>query len=203
MVIDIHFPKFSLFRKACMLFVLVTALTCSSKTILAQERVAQRVPASERAIPRLVLSEFKTQYPDVLVKSWYVTHITYWYNDYSSGWYSDWYGNRTVVVYSYSQPSYFEVEFVSKPGELSRAIYNINGYWYETRSQIRALPLVVSDALKQSEYADWKVSQLKERIESPDWPVDIYRFRVSKGVKSRIVRIDEKGNIIQAKHLND
>ncbi|MBI9066736.1 MAG: hypothetical protein JEZ09_05545 [Salinivirgaceae bacterium] len=161
-----------------------------------------RRPASEKAIPKIILNSFKTQYPDVLVKSWYVTHLTYWYNDMSSGWYRDWYGNRTVVIYTYEQPNFFEVEFIADPGELSRAIYNRYAYWYETRTQLNGLPLKLLEALKETKYADWKISPMKEKIESAEWPETIYRFRVSKGAKSKIIRMNVKGEIIQEKMLD-
>lgn len=169
----------------------------------AQSNGAYRQPANERVIPQAVLDTYREQYPNALVRGWYITHITYWQNDYSSGWYYDWYGQRNVVVYRYEKPTYFEVEFINDPGELSRAIYNVYGYWYETRSQLKGLPLPILEALKESEYAGWKISSLKERIESPLWPVDVYRFMVSKGMRSRIVRMDIKGNVIQAKQLKD
>lgn len=168
-----------------------------------QSTTAYRLPSGEKAIPKLVLSTFKEMYPDILLQGWYITHLTYWQNDYSSGWYTDWYGQRTLVVYQYEKPMYFEVEFINRPGELSRAIYNVYGYWYETRSQVKGLPLTIIEILKESEYNGWKISGLKERIESPAWSLDIYRFKVSKGLKSRIIRMDEKGNIIQAKYLED
>jgi len=168
-----------------------------------QGTVAQRQRANEAVIPKAVMKVFKEQYPDVMIKGWYVTHITYWQNDYSSGWYNDWYGQRNVVVYSYSKPSYYEVEFVADAGELSRAIYNLNGYWYETRSQLRGLPLPIIEALQASKYANWKISPMKERIEAPGWPVDVYRFKVSKGLQARILRMDDQGNFIQEKFLGE
>jgi len=167
-----------------------------------QNVVAQRKPASEKAIPKIVLNIFKEQYPDVLVKEWYITHLTYWQNDYSSDWYYGWYGQRIVVVYTYEKPNYFEVEFIKNPGELSRAIYNIYGYWYETRTQINGLTMGIHDALKASKYSDWKISTTKEKLESPMWPVEIYRFQVSKGLKSSIIRMDAQGNFIQLKNIN-
>ncbi|MDT8393230.1 MAG: hypothetical protein RQ761_05275 [Bacteroidales bacterium] len=178
-------------------------LIASSITVYAQNVIAQRQPASEKSIPRIVLSTFKEQYPDVLLKGWYVTHLTYWQNDYSSDWYYGWYGQRTVVIYTYQKPNYYEVEFMDNPGELSRAIYNIYGYWHETRTQIKGLTMGIHDALKASKYRDWKISTTKEKLASPMWPVEIYRFQVSKGLKSQIIRMDADGNIIQIKDLNE
>lgn len=171
--------------------------------VFSQNVVAQRQPASEKSIPKMVTSTFKEQYPDVLLIGWYVTHLTYWQNDYSSDWYSGWYGQRTVVIYTYEKPNYYEVEFINNPGELSRAIYNVYGYWYETRTQIKGLTMPIIEALKTSKYNGWKISAIKEKLESPMWPVDIYRFQVSKGLKSEIIRMDAGGNIIQIKDIND
>lgn len=172
-------------------------------TVSAQNVVAQRQPASEKAIPKIVSNNFKKQYPDVLLKGWFVTHLTYWQNDYSSDWYHGWYGQRTVVVYTFQKPNFYEVEFVDHPGELSRAIYNIYGYWYETRTQINGLTMGIHQALKASIYNGWKISSTKEKLESPMWPDEIYRFQVSKGLKSKIIRMDAEGNIIQVKELNE
>ena len=41
-----------------------------------------------------------------------------------------------------------------------------------------------------------------EKLESPAWPVEIYRFQMSKGMKSQIIRMDADGNLIQVKELN-
>lgn len=168
-----------------------------------QNVVAQRQPANEKSIPKLISNTFKEQYPDVLTRGWYVTHLTYWQNDYSSDWYTGWYGQRSVVIYTYEKPNYYEVEFIDNPGELSRAIYNVYGYWYETRTQVKGLTLGIYDALKLTKYNGWKISPTMEKLESPMWPVEIYRFHVSKGLKSQIIRMDSDGNIIQTKELND
>ena len=188
-------------RKNVLVLVLLCILNIGN--IYAQGVVSQRLAANERAIPKLVLESFKDQYPDVFLKSWYITHLTYWQNDYSSDWYYGWYPQRTVVVYTYEKPNYFEVEFIAHPGELSRAIYNKYGYWYETRTQIKGLTIGIHDALKTSNYNGWKISPIMEKLDSPAWPVEIYRFHVSKGLKSQIIRMDADGNIIQVKELND
>jgi len=169
----------------------------------AQYVVAQRQPANEKSIPLVIKNIYNEQYPKATLMGWYATHITYWQNDYSSDWYYGWYGQRSVVVYSYQKPNYYEVEFSQYPGELSRALYNIYGYWYETRTQIKGLPLAIMEALKETKYSNWKISLTKEKLESPAWPVEIYRFHVSKGLKSQIMRMDEKGNLIQIKEVAD
>ena len=178
-------------------------LICLTNSSFSQETVGYRQPASKKAIPIEVQSAFVTQYPDVMVKGWFVTHLVYWQNDYSSDWYYDWYGTRTITVYSYQKPTYYEVEFEDQPGELSRAIFNIYGYWYETRTQVKGFPFVVKESLKNSEYGLWKISPLREKIESPAWPLPIYRFKVNKGLRAKIIRIDEKGKIVQSKKLEE
>jgi hypothetical protein len=182
---------------------LIFLLIGSTITVYAQNVVAQRQAASEKSIPMIVLSTFNEQYPDVFLKGWYVTHLTYWQNDYSSDWYYGWYAQRTVVIYTYEKPNYFEVEFMDNVGELSRAIYNKYGYWYETRTQIKGLTMGIHDALKASKYNGWKISQTKEKFASPMWTDEIYRFQVSKGLKAQIIRMDADGNIIQIKDLSE
>jgi hypothetical protein len=179
-------------------FVFMAAVTYSQGTV-----VAQRQPANEKYIPKIVLTTFNLQYPNMLESLWFTTYLTYWYNDYSSDWYYGWYGSRTVVIYTYQKPNYYEVEFRKFPDEVSRAIYNIYGYWYETRTQIRGLPLAIHEVLKASKYKDWKISPVMERMESPMWPVEIFRFQVSKGFKSQILRMDSAGNIVQIKDLKE
>ena len=174
-----------------------------AQSAFAQTKVEYRKTASVKAIPKIVIDSFREHYPNVLVQGWYSTHLTYWQQDRSSGWYSDWYGQRSFVAFSYEKPTYFEVEFIDQPGEISRVIFDLHGYWYETRSKVKALPLTVQEGLKQSEYNGWWVSDLKERIGSPGWPIDVYRFNVTKRSQSLILRMDEKGNIIQAKYLGE
>ncbi|MFC1784928.1 hypothetical protein ACFL0J_04795 [Candidatus Neomarinimicrobiota bacterium] len=148
------------------------------------------------------LSKYILEYPDNYLLGWYSTHISYWQNDYSSGWYYDWYGNRSITVYTYENPSYYEVEFLDDNGNDCRSIYDLYGYWYETRSKIKELPYPIVNMLPNTKYGNWNISPLKEKIESPRWPT-LYRFLVYKGKKSRILRMDIEGNIIQAKYIGD
>lgn len=175
----------------------------STSQVVGQEKLAYRLPANERAVPKIVLEAFKSQYPLVQVKGWHITHLVYWENDYSSDWYAGWYPQRTIVVYTYEKPNYFEVEFMAQPGEVSRAIYNKYGYWYETRTMIKGMPMPIYDALQAAKYNNWKISVVKEKIESPAWPLEIYRFSASKGIRTQILRMDAKGNIVQAKYVNE
>ncbi|NNM22267.1 MAG: hypothetical protein HKO54_01840 [Flavobacteriaceae bacterium] len=174
-------------------------LICTTNQAFSQQKIALRKEISERSVPSVILNNFKKQHPVVLVTGWYVTHITYWQNDYSSDWYYGWYGHRTVVIHTYAKPNYYEVEFLDGPGEISRSIYNVHGYWYETRTRIKGLTMEIYEALKASEYNGWKISPVMEKLRSPMWPDEIYRFQVSKGLKSRILRMDAEGNLIQVK----
>jgi hypothetical protein len=85
-----------------------------------------------------------------------------------------------VVVFLYQKPTDYAVDSVDNPGELSRAIYNIQGYLYETRTQISGLTPGIHEALKNSKYKGWKITSFKEELASPAWPIAIYRFQVSK-----------------------
>ena len=190
-------------KKQIIILIVLIFQFSSIDNIIAQNVVAQRMPASEKVIPKIVSSNFKIQYPNVLIHGWFITHITYWQNDYSSDWYNGWYGNRSVVVYTYEKPNYFEVEFSANPGELSRAIFNIHGYWYETRTQLKGLTMGIHDALKVSKFNGWKISPVMEKLESPAWPQEIYRFQVSRGLKSKILRMDADGNLIQVKEIEE
>jgi hypothetical protein len=169
------------------------------QVVLAQKTVQYRQLAVEKAIPQIITATFKVTYPDALVYNWYITQIAYWYEDYSGGWYNGWYSPRPVIVYNYAEPAYYEVEFSNEPGEVSRAIYNRYGYWFETRTKLSGLPMNVVQSLKESKYADWNWSQHKERIEAPGMPGAVYRLKVSKGMRSVIVRFDDLGQLIQAK----
>lgn len=201
--LELFNSKKNIMRKHTAIIILFIVFLGTSLSGYSQNVVAQRIPANEKSIPLIVSGTFKMQYPTSILRGWYVTHLTYWQNDYSSDWYYGWYGQRTVVVYGYQQANYFEVEFSLDPGELSRAIYNIYGHWYETRTQIKGLTVDIHKALDNSKYADWKLSSIMEKLDSPAWPVEIYRFQVSKGLRSRIIRMDADGNIIQIRDIND
>ncbi|MCD4732303.1 MAG: hypothetical protein K8R74_16985 [Bacteroidales bacterium] len=182
---------------------LIIILLFLSSTLFAQgqEVIAYRQKINEKSLPAIVVETFKKQYHEVFLEGWYETHLVHWQNDLHSNWYDEWYIERTVVIYTYEKPNYYEVEFIYNPGEQSRAIYNIHGYWHETRTQINGLPMAIVEALKETKYKNWKLSIHMEKMESPMWPVAIYRFKVSKGIKSHIIRMDPEGNIIQAKIL--
>lgn len=149
-------------------------------------------------LPKSVRSEFKIRYPTAFVKMWYTTSITYWYEDYGPTYYNGWYQPRTVVVYKFDQPSYYEVEFFNQD-ENSRAIFNRYGNWFETRTHVNKLPDNIIEALQNSDFAGWKISDYKERIEAPGMVNSVYRMNVSKGHLSQIIRISENGKIIQIK----
>lgn len=149
-------------------------------------------------LPKNVRSEFQLRYPNSFVKMWYSTSITYWYEDYGPSYYNGWYQPRTVVVYKFDQPAYYEVEFM-RNDENSRAIFNRYGTWFETRTRVNKLPDNILGALDNSEFAGWKISDYKERIEAPGMVNSVYRMNVSKGHLSQIIRISEKGKIVQIK----
>lgn len=108
-----------------------------------------------------------------------------------------------MEIYTYQENNFFEVEFTNTNGELSRAIYNRYGFWYETRSRLKGLPLAILEVLKTTKYAEWKRSPGTERIESHDRKGSVYRFHAYKGLRSRIVRIAENGEFVQEKLLEE
>jgi hypothetical protein len=57
----------------------------------------------------------------------------------------------------------------------------------------------IYDVLKASKFNGWKMSTTMEKLESSEWPVEIYRFHVSKGLKSQMIRMDVEGNLIHVK----
>lgn len=148
-------------------------------------------------VPKKVRLEFKLRYPNSYVKIWYVTNIAYWYNDYGVS-YNNWYRERTVIVYRFDQPSNYEVEFYNND-ENSRAIYNRYGIWFETRTQLYELPENIRQALQNSKFADWKISDYKERIEIPGLEGSVYRMSVSSKNNSNIIRISDNGKLVQIK----
>lgn len=177
--------------------ILLTAFL--SIQLFSQNTMQYRQPANEKRIPKIVNTTFKVKYPDAIVFNWYVTHISYWYEDYNGSWYNGWYSPRQVTVYTFAEPAYYEVEFSIESGEVSRAIFNRYGYWFETRTKLSGLPASIVQSLKDSKYNDWNWSKHKERIEAPGMPGSVYRMKVTKGVRSVIVRFDDLGQLIQAK----
>ena len=64
---------------------LLTLLFISTMAFAQSDTYEKRVPASAKAIPKVVFETFKEQYPNAKIDNWYVTHITYWQQDISSG----------------------------------------------------------------------------------------------------------------------
>ena len=178
---------------------LLLLLVVANYHVAAQNTFLNNV--NESSIPKVVALSFNWQYPNILEHSWHATHISYWYNDFGDGWYNDWYGSRTEATYSYQQANYYEVIFTKNPGEVSRAIYNQYGYWYETRTLLKALPPMIVELLNKTKYATWKCSINKERIEATGWPETVYRFKVTKGIQSFIIRLDSKGSLTQERKI--
>ncbi len=180
-------------------FIGIVLFFSSVFNVFSQEVIEHRQKVIERVLPAIVVENFHKQYPDVLLEGWYETHIIHWQNDLHGDWYDEWYIDRTIIIYTYEKPSYYEVEFIDEPGEYSRAIYNIHGYWHETRTKIKGLPRPIVEALQQSKYKDWNLSVHMEKMDSPAWPDAIYRFQVKKGLKAHILSMDSKGNMVQSK----
>lgn len=184
--------------KLILLFIFI-----SIGTSMSQEVISYHQKINEKILPTIVVEKFKKQYSDVFLEGWYETHLIHWQNDLHYNWYVEWYIDRTIVIYTYEKPNYYEVEFIYNPGEQSRAIYNIHGYWYETRTQINGLPAAIVETLQQSKYKAWNLSVHMEKMESPMWPIAIYRFQLKHGIKSHIISMDPDGNMVQTKVLEE
>jgi len=185
------------------IFVFVAMVTFFTNGSFAQEVIEYRKKINEKLLPAIVEDNFVKKYREVMLEGWYETHLIHWHNDLHAEWYDEWYIERTMVIYTYDKPNYYEVEFIEYPGEYSRAIYNLHGYWHETRTQIKGLPKPIVESLQQTEYKDWNLSQHMEKMESPAWPYAIYRFHVKKGLRSHILSMDPQGNIVQTLVLVD
>lgn len=181
-------------KKTILLFLALTI----GLSFYGQNAKAYRQMVEMNDVPKNVRSEFKLRYPTAFVKMWYVTSITYWYEDYGPSYYNSWYKPRTVVVYKFDQPSYYEVEFLNQEDN-SRAVFNRYGNWFETRTKIDKLPQNILEALENSDFSGWKISEYKERLEAPGMVNSVYRMNVSKQHQSQIIRISEMGKIVQIK----
>ena len=178
--------------------ILIITLFISAVSFFGQNSKTYRQMVEIRDVPKNVRADFNLRYPNAFVKMWYVTSITYWYEDYGPSYYNSWYRPRTTVVYKFDQPSYYEVEFL-RNDENSRAIFNRYGNWFETRTKVNKLPQEIVNALEDSDFSGWKISEYKERIEVPGIVNSVFRMHVSKEHLSQIIRINEKGKIVQIK----
>ena len=179
--------------------ILIITLLLVSVCFFGQNSRPFRSMIENRDVPNNVRREFSRKYPNSFVKMWYVTSIIYWYEDFGPAYYNSWYRrSRTVVVHDFSQPSHYEVEFF-RNNENSRAIFNRHGAWFETRTKVDKLPQNIVEALGNSDFSDWRISDYKERIEMPGTENSVFRMHVSSGQFSRIIRINEKGKIVQIK----
>jgi len=163
-----------------------------------QQTRKYRQVIEQNDVPQKVRAEFHKRYPTAIAKMWYVTHISYWYQDYGPSYYNAWYQPRTVVVYDFSDPANYEVEFLNGT-ENSRAIFSRFGVWFETRTRVNNLPEGVKKAIASSEFGDWSPSEYMERIEAPGMDRSVYRMQMTRKFDSHIIRVDEDGGIIQVK----
>ena len=169
-----------------------------SLCILSQNATNYRQFIESTSVPNKVKAAFNTMYPGAFIKMWYVTNIAYWYQDYGPSYYNGWYQPRTVVVFNFSEPANYEVEFLYN-NENSRAIFNRYGVWFETRTKVVALPDQIEAAIDNSDFSSWRRSDHKERIEAPGMAGSVYRMQVSQKHLSQIIRIDDNGKIVQIK----
>lgn len=174
-------------------------ITTTSVTLKAQAAKTYRVLVEDQFVPREVRVGFKAKYPNAFLVLWYTSHVTYWYEDYAPSWYGNWYPERQVIVHKLEKPAYYEADF-QLTGNPSRALFNRFGQWFETRSRIKELPETVVQGLKNSEFGDWMWSEHKERVFIPGYEGEIYRLMVSNKRNSYIVRLNEKGEILQIKY---
>lgn len=166
---------------------------------------SQRIKQKKEDVPPVVVKTFKNQYPVHSNAVWYDFPITFWYLDMYPVWYDDWYGDwywdkyKMPPNFEMLKPDFFEVEFKNKNQNNCRAIYSSTGSWIETRTKIKTLPVVISQAIKNSEYKDWKLSAHKEKIDRPGDSQPIFRVKFSKDEAIHIVRFSSEGKIIQKK----
>ncbi len=178
--------------------ILLIAFMFIALSFIGQNTVSYRQVIETNYVPKKVRTEFQFRYPQAFVKMWYITSISYWYEDYGPSYYNSWYKPRTVAVYNFAEPSNYEVEFMND-GDHSRAIFNRYGVWFETRTKIVELPENIEDALMESDYASWRWSDYKERIEAPGMDGSVYRLNVSQKPLSNIIRLNDDGKIVQIK----
>jgi hypothetical protein len=165
---------------------------------------------AQKDLPNEVMLTYNTLYPDAILNDLYDTPFYDWNYDYYSPWYNDWYDQsywnspyNDFVNYEYVSPENYEIDF-TKDGLKSRSLYGSSGKWIETRSEIKDLPSIISDAVKKTEYGQWdkwKVAKHIEKIESPNFKGTHYRVAFKNGTKSHIITFDQSGKIILKKMM--
>jgi hypothetical protein len=153
-----------------------------------KERRAVRKLLRKGEIPVVVVSSFTKLYPAVTEEQWYAYEGD---ADDDAEYVEE---DRTTPDDATAQTdTYYEVVFL-QDGKPHRSVFNRAGKLFESRRKIEVtdLPDPVLTTL-QDEYGDWEVLKQQEEVKRHDVADVLYRVKVKKGERKRVLYLDAKG----------
>ncbi|MDH3710450.1 MAG: PepSY-like domain-containing protein [Cyclobacteriaceae bacterium] len=152
-------------------------------------------------VPKVVYKSFGTKYPFADKVEWYLPDCDC-YDDWKNEWESAMIEPTGKKI---EDPDNFYVRFQYKD-KTQRSVFYRNGEWMETEIILNTkdLPDLILDAVKNSEYSDWKMADQVVLMERPlaDGSVEaIYTVTVKGGLKKRNLKVFADGTLVPKKKL--
>lgn len=152
-------------------------------------------------VPKVVYKAFGSKYPYADKVEWYLPDCDC-YDDWKNEW-------ESVMIEptgkKIEDPDNFYVRFQYKD-KSQRSIFYRNGEWMETEIIMNTtdLPGLIVDAVKKSQYSDWKMADQVILMERPmaDGSIEaIYTITLKGGLKKHNLKVYADGSLVPKKKL--
>ena len=165
------------------------------------ETALQPGKVAEKDVPKVVYKAFGTKYPYADKVEWYLPDCDC-YDDWKNEWESRMIQPTGKKI---ETPDNFYVSFQYKD-KTQRSVFYRNGEWIETEIILNTvdLPDLIVDAVKNSQYADWKMPDQVVLMERPlpDGSVEaIYTIPLKGGIKKHNLKVYMDGSLVPKKKL--
>ena len=156
---------------------------------------------ADKDVPKVVYKAFGTKYPYADKVEWYLPDCDC-YDDWKNEW-------ESMMIEPTGQrletPDNFYVRFQYKD-KTQRSVFYRNGEWIETEIVLNTkdLPDLIINAVKNSQYADWKMPEQVVLMERPqaDGSVEaIYTIPLKGGIKKHNLKVNVDGTLVPKKKL--
>ncbi|HSZ24791.1 MAG TPA: PepSY-like domain-containing protein [Cytophagaceae bacterium] len=176
-----------------LVFLSIVAINSNAQQSKKEDKKTEKKKVAKADVPKKVLESYTIIYPGTEVTEWY-SYPYFWDIE------PEIIERDGVIEYLY--PEFYEVDFI-KEGKSHKSIFSKSGKHLHTKVAIKdsELPKPVSDAIKNSDYKDWKIVGDKEKLENTETKENVYTIKVEKGKEKHVLHYDENGKLVQVKKI--